>query len=280
MRAAARRLAFGLSTLLGWKRRGFFIPYRYAADLPDPARRGSYRELEPVFAAAEPVFSDLLQGIDHYADALMAIGSEPPPAPRWDQDWFPRLDAAAAYALVRERQPGNIVEVGSGHSTRFLCRAIRDGALHTQVTAIDPAPRAMIDGLQVTLLRRTLQGAGADPFRALNPGDMLFIDSSHILMPGTDVDFLFNRILPGLPSGVLVHIHDVFLPDHYPPDWDWRGYNEQLGVAALLQGGSYRVLWSSHYVATRMAEAVAASLAGRLVLKPGAHEASLWLMKG
>jgi hypothetical protein len=279
MRAAARRLAFGLSTLLGWKRRGFFIPYRYAADLPDPARRGSYTELEPVFAAAEPAFFDLLQRIDHYADALMAIGGEPPPAPRWDQDWFPRLDAAAAYALVRERQPGNIIEVGSGHSTRFLCRAIRDGALHTQVTAIDPAPRAPIEGLKVTLIRRTLQGAGADPFRALNSGDMLFIDSSHILMPGTDVDLLFNSILPGLPSGVVVHIHDVFLPDDYPPDWDWRGYNEQLGVAMLLQGGRYRVLWSSHYAATRMAAAVAASLAGRLVLKPGAHEASLWLMK-
>ena len=279
MRAAARRLAFGLSTLLGWKRRGFFIPYRYAADLPDPARRGSYKELEPVFAAAEPAFSDLLQRMDHYADALTAIGSEPPPAPRWDQDWFPRLDAAAAYALVRERRPGNIVEVGSGHSTRFLCRAIRDGALHTQVTAIDPAPRASIEGMKARLIRRTLQAAGADPFRALNPGDMLVIDSSHILMPGTDVDVLFNRILPGLPSGVLVHIHDVFLPDDYPSDWDWRGYNEQLGVAMLLQGGGYRVLWSSHYAATRMAEAVAASRAGRLMLKPGAHEASLWLMK-
>jgi hypothetical protein len=79
---------------------------------------------------------------------------------------------------------------------------------------------------------------------------------------------------------VLVHIHDVFLPDDYPPDWDWRGYNEQLGVATLLQGGNYMVLWSSHYALTRMAEAVAASLAGRLPLKPGAHEASLWLMKG
>ena len=108
---------------------------------------------------------------------------------------------------------------------------------------------------------------------------MLFIDSSHILMPGTDVDFLFNHVLPALPAGVLVHIHDVFLPDDYPAEWDWRGYNEQLGVAALLQGGGYRLLWASHYVATRMAEAVAASVAGRLELKPGAHEASLWLEK-
>ena len=71
----------------------------------------------------------------------------------------------------------------------------------------------------------------------LAPGDVLSIDSSHILMPGTDVDILLNRVLPALPAGVLVHIHDVFLPDDYPPAWSWRGYNEQLGVAALVQGG-------------------------------------------
>jgi hypothetical protein len=97
-------------------------------------------------------------------------------------------------------------------------------------------------------------------------------------MPGSDVDILFNHVLPALPAGVLVHIHDVFLPDDYPADWEWRGYNEQLGVAALLQGGT-RLLWSSHYAATRMAADVVASVAGRLELKPGAHEASLWLEK-
>ena len=58
-------------------------------------------------------------------------------------------------------------------------------------------------------------------------------------MPGTDVDFLLNRILPALPAGVLVHVHDVFLPDDYPADWEWRGYNEQLGVAALIQGRGF-----------------------------------------
>ena len=106
-----------------------------------------------------------------------------------------------------------------------------------------------------------------------------FIDSSHILMPGTDVDFLLNRVVPALPSGVRLHIHDIFLPDAYPADWEWRGYNEQLGVAALIQGGGFRLLWASHYVATRMAAAVAASAVGALELKAGAHEASLWLMK-
>ena len=75
-----------------------------------------------------------------------------------------------------------------------------------------------------------------------------------------------TRVLPTLPAGVLVHIHDIFLPDDYPAEWEWRGYNEQLAAAALLHGGGYRPIWASHYVATRMAEAVAGSAAGSLEL--------------
>jgi predicted O-methyltransferase YrrM len=279
MRGQARRLAFGLLTLLGLKKRGFFIPYRYADQVPDGARRLSYRALETLFAAAEPAFAGVLEHIDAHAGALAAIGGERPPEPRWNQDWFPRLDGAAAYVLVREVRPRRIVEVGSGHSTRFMARAIRDAGLETEITAIDPAPRADIDGLGVTMIRRTLQEAGTEPFVRLAAGDVLFIDSSHILMPGTDVDILINHVLPALPAGVLIHIHDVFLPDGYPSDWDWRAYNEQLGVAALMQGGSYQLIWSSHYAATRLADAVAASAAGRLELKEGARETSLWMAK-
>ncbi|MBA3519874.1 MAG: class I SAM-dependent methyltransferase [Rhizobiales bacterium] len=279
MRDEARRLGFGLLTLSGLRRRGFFIPYRYADHVPSRPNRAPYEALEPLFAAAEPAFAALLDRIDAHAGALQAIGGGRPPEPRWRQDWFPRLDAAAAYVLLRDRRPRRIVEVGSGHSTRFLARAIRDAGLATELTAIDPAPRASLDGLGASMIRKTVQEAGVAPFAALAPGDMLFIDSSHILLPGTDVDFLFNRVLPTLPAGVLVHIHDVFLPDDYPPGWDWRGYNEQLGVAALIQGGGFRLLWASRYVATRMADAVASSAAGGLDLMPDAHEASLWLAK-
>ena len=279
MRGPARRLAFCLSTVLGLKRRGFFIPYRYADQLPRHGKQRAYEALEPLFRAAEPAFLDVLARMGFHAAALAAIGEEPPPAPRWRQDWFPRLDGAAAYVLVRDFSPKRIVEVGSGHSTRFMARAIRDGGLRTEITAIDPAPRAAIEATGAALIRRTVQDAGVAPFNALESGDILFIDSSHILMPGTDVDILFNRVLPTLPAGVLMHIHDAFLPDGYPSDWRWRGYNEQLGVAALLQGAGFRLLWASHYTATRMADAVQASVAARIELPAGARESSLWLTK-
>jgi len=85
---------------------------------------------------------NVLGWIEDLAPELEAIGADRPPQPRWDQDWFPRLDAAAAYAIVRKTQPRRIVEVGSGHSTRFLARAVADGKLETEITAIDPQPRA------------------------------------------------------------------------------------------------------------------------------------------
>jgi predicted O-methyltransferase YrrM len=279
IREQARRLLFGLATLFGIKKRGFFIPYRYAGQVPDREGRGEYWALTPLFAAAEPDFLALLARMDAYGEGLAAVGDGPAPAPRWNQDWFPRLDGAAAYVLVRDRKPRRIVEVGSGHSTRFVARAVYDGELDAEITAIDPQPRAAIEGLGAKILRRTVQDAGTEPFEDLEAGDILFIDSSHILMPGTDVDYLFNHVLPVLPPGVLVHVHDIFLPDDYPAEWSWRAYNVQLGVAALLQGGGYRIVWASQYAASRMADAVDASAAGTLPLLPGAFESSLWLEK-
>ena len=266
-------------TLSGLTRRGFFIPYRYAAKVAGTGAHPPYHAIEALLRSRENAFRTFLSTIDGFAPELERIGAEAPPAPRWTQDWFPRLDAAAAYALVRSAKPRRIVEVGAGHSTRFVVRAIRDGGLETNVTAIDPAPRADLSHLPVKLVRSTVQEVGDGVFADLEAGDVLMIDSSHILVPGSDVDLLLNRVLPSLPLGTVVHVHDVFLPDDYPRDWAWRGYNEQLGVAPLLFGGAFEVLFSSRYAATRMADAVAATVVGRLPLVEGATESSLWLRK-
>ena len=278
-RAWRRRAGLGLCTVLGLAKRGFFIPYRYAATLPGPGRRDTYGVAETLFEAHRGDFEDVLRSIDGFAEDLSRIGDEPPPAPRWQQSWFPRLDAAAAYAFVRQHRPRRIVEVGSGHSTRFLARAVGDGGLETRITAIDPAPRAPVRQLAIDLRRQVLSEAGSAPFRELEAGDFLMIDSSHILMPGSDVDVLLGHVLPALPMGVFVHVHDIFLPDDYPPDWDWRGYNEQLGVLALMAGGGWTPRFASRYVATRMADAVAGSFLSTLPLPAEALESGLWLEK-
>ena len=268
-RGVWRRWTLGLPTVLGLSRRGFFIPYRHAASLPPAGAAGAYRHIESLFESCRPDFQKRLRDLGDLP--------QQPAGARWDQDWFPRLDAAMAYALVRERRPAKIVEVGSGHSTRFMAVAIAGAGLATRLTAIDPQPRADIAATGALTIRQTVPACGEAPFAALGAGDMLFIDSSHVLMPGSDVDFLINRILPRLPPGALVHIHDIFLPDDYPPGWAWRGYNEQLAVAALLAGARWRVIFASHFAATRMAADVAASAAGAIALMPGAFESSLWL---
>ena len=244
-------------------------------------RRGAtaYPAIQELFTTAEERQREFLTNIKKYAEDIEKIGENNPPEPRWDQDWFPRMDAVAAYVMVRERQPRRIIEVGSGHSTRFLARAVRDGALPTRITAVDPGPRAMIDGLDVETVPELVHEVPPELFAELGAGDILFIDSSHILMPGTDVDYLLNSVLPRLPSGVLIHIHDIPLPDPYPEAWTWRGYNEQLGVALLLQGGAYEILFSSRYAVTRLQKSFEETPAAGVSLNEGALETSLWLRK-
>jgi hypothetical protein len=218
----------------------------------------------------------LLRSIEKYAAELEAIGNEPPPAPRWDQDWFPRLDAAAAYAMVRTLRPKRIVEVGSGHSTRFLARAVADGGLETRIIAIDPQPRASLAGLDIDWVQTPVQRVAAFP--ALGADDILFIDSSHQLKPGSDVDFLLNAVLPLLPAGVRVHFHDIFLPDDYPGEWGWRRYNEQAAVASLIEKDLFKVDFASHAAVSRSPAQIGGVLA-RLPLLAGALESSLWLTR-
>jgi hypothetical protein len=271
LRGRWRRLKLGLPTVLGLKPGGWFIPHRYAPLLPPPGAQPPYPAIERLFEAAEADFIAVLDAVDRHAAALESLKS------LFEQSWFPSLDAAVAYALVRERKPQHIIEVGSGHSTRVLSRAL--GGVG-EIVAIDPAPRAdIIDLPGVRVVPSTLQAAPAGVFDGLRAGDALFIDSSHILMPGSDVDILLNRVLPAAPAGVLVHIHDIFLPFDYPPKWGWRAYNEQQGVVPLLATGAYKPLFSSAWAERRLADRIAASVVSRLPRPADALPASLWLEK-
>jgi predicted O-methyltransferase YrrM len=269
LRGRWRRLKLGLPTVLGLKPGGWFIPHRYASLLPQPGAQPPYPAVEALFERNQAAFIAMIDLLDAHAGELEKLG------PLLDQAWFPSLDAAVAYLLVRERKPRRIVEIGSGHSTRILAKA---SAGVGEILAIDPAPRADIAGLPgVTIVPSTLQAAPAALFEGLLPGDMLFIDSSHILMPGSDVDFLFNRVLPRLPAGALVHIHDIYLPFDYPDAWGWRNYNEQQGVAPLLTTGAYAPLFSSVWAERRLQERLARSVVARLKRPADALAASLWL---
>ncbi|HEX4509062.1 MAG TPA: class I SAM-dependent methyltransferase [Burkholderiaceae bacterium] len=271
LRGRWRRLALGLPTVLGLKPRGWFIPHRYTPLLPPPGAQPVYAAIEALFDANAAAFAQMIDLIDRHEEALLGLGR------LLEQAWFPSLDAAAAFALVRERKPARVIEVGSGHSTRLLAKAL---AGCSEIVAIDPAPRADIAGLPgVTVVPSALQATPLDRFDTLQRGDLLFVDSSHILMPGSDVDLLLNRVLPRLPSGVLIHIHDIFLPFDYPAAWGWRNYNEQQGVLPLLTTGAYAAVFSSVWAERRLGERLARSVVSRLPRPADALATSLWLEK-
>lgn len=160
---------------------------------------------------------------------------------------FAGVDAASLYGFVRHLTPALIIEVGCGQSTHVMRRAINDiaptGAGTPRIVCIDPVPRKDISSVADRIIYSSIVGAGDVPFDQLASGDVLFIDGSHYAFGGTDATYLFLEILPRLASGVVVHIHDIFLPYEYPPEFSRRLYNEQYVLAPMiLDDASWQVL--------------------------------------
>lgn len=154
--------------------------------------------------------------------------------PTWDNYWVPGLDAVAIYGFVSLMKPNLFFEVGSGNSTKFAKKAIKDKNLNTKIISIDPFPREEIDEICDVIIRSPLEEVDLEVFDKLNENDILFIDNSHRVLMNSDVTTFFLDILPRLKKGVIVQIHDVFLPYDYPKDWADRFYSEQYMLASIL----------------------------------------------
>ena len=180
-----------------------------------------------------------LDMIARFAEELAKIDRTAADArePSWINGFLPGLDGAALYAFVRTRTPRRYLEVGSGASTKFVARAKRDGSLDTAIVSIDPQPRAEVDALCDHVLRQPLESCSLDVFRELEAGDVVFFDGSHRTFTNSDATVFFLDVLPMLPAGTLVGIHDIYLPDDYPPQWNDRYYSEQYLLAAYLLAG-------------------------------------------
>lgn len=158
--------------------------------------------------------------------------------PFWVNHWIPMLDAISLYGLVALRHPKIYMEVGSGNSTKFVRRAVRDHNLDTKIISIDPVPRAEVDEICDEIIRSPLEDCDPKIFDRLQTGDMLFVDNSHRSFPSSDVTVFFTEVLPLLKSGVIYGLHDIFLPRDYPDGWKKRFYNEQYLLQAYLLGGA------------------------------------------
>ncbi len=195
--------------------------------------------LEHAFAADRPRYRALLERFERDLPALRAIPrhTDDPREARWENEFFAGIDAVALYHFIGERRPAHFFEVGSGHSTRFASRAVRDFGLPTTITSVDPAPRAEIDDLCDAVHRVGLQDITLSAFDELVAGDILLIDGSHVVHMDSDVTVAFTELLPRVPPGVLVGVDDVFLPWDYPDSWVDRWYGEQYLLAVLLLSG-------------------------------------------
>ena len=170
--------------------------------------------------------------------------------PFWSNIWFTGLDAMALYTMLATNKPAQLIEIGSGNSTKFARRAIKDHALPTRIISIDPQPRAEIDALCDEFVRAPLEDSVENLAQRLKAGDILFFDGSHRSFQNSDVTVFFLEVLPRLAAGVIVHIHDIFLPNDYPEQWAARYYSEQYVLAAWLLGGGAgsEILFASAYV--------------------------------
>jgi Methyltransferase domain len=199
-------------------------------------------------------------------------------------DQFPILDIEVYYSMLNHYNPATIVEVGSGFSSLMVAQVNRQlFDEKVNFTCIEPHPRQfLIDGVPgiSELLEKKVQDVDVSWFDRLEENDVLFIDSSHVSKIGSDVNHLIFNILPNLRSGVLIHFHDIFLPDEYPKTWmidEGRHWNEQYIVRAFLQfNDSFKVLWGCAYMVKYHREAVKDVFTRFPALGGGG---SLWLQK-
>ena len=200
--------------------------------------------------------------------------------PFWLNGWFPPLDALALTGMLREHAPRRLVEIGSGVSTKFARRAVARYGLTTRITSVDPTPRNDIDGLCDEVVRQPLETCDAALFQALEPGDIFFLDSSHRSFQGSDVTVFFLEILPRLKPGVIVHIHDIYLPDDYIAGHVKRLWNEQYLLAAALLFGAdrFEILFPSWFVGRdrELRARADASLSHRPTAELDLYGASFW----
>jgi predicted O-methyltransferase YrrM len=169
---------------------------------------------------------------------------------------YESVDAESLYCMVRHYKPKRIIEIGGGFSTRVTSRAIRENVrrdrANCELITIEPMPdkvlKAGIPGLS-TLIEKPVQQVHLDLFESLGSGDILFIDSSHVVSIGNDVIYEYLEILPRLQKGVIVHVHDIFLPSDYPRASVMEAFcfwSEQYLLQAFLTfNSSFEVLWAS-----------------------------------
>lgn len=206
--------------------------------------------------------------------------------PVWNNGFLPGLDMVSIYGMIAENKPKRYIEIGSGNSTKVARKCINDNGLQTEIISIDPFPRAQIDHLADKVIRQPFENLTDNSFIAetLEANDILFIDNSHRVFPNSDGMICFMELLPRLKKGVIVHIHDIYLPYDYPQFMCDRFYNEQYVLAAFVMANPsrYRTLLPNYFVSedTELANILSPLWNLPQMAQVERHGGSYWLQIG
>ncbi len=168
------------------------------------------------------------------------------------------VDAHVYYACLKHFKPGRVIEIGIGNSTLLAASVCRETG--AQLIAIDPHPAPVfLKGVAgvTRLIAGPVQSVDMNILTSLQENDILFIDSSHLMASGSDVQVLFCEVLPELKRGVLVHIHDIELPNMYPQVYydQHLYYNEQFILQAFLAfNHRFEIIWPGNYMMVKYPE--------------------------
>jgi hypothetical protein len=179
--------------------------------------------------------------------------------------------------ILRER-PAIVIEIGSGFSTRVARKAIEHGGLDTKLVVFDPEPRSDVRQIADRWERLPVEASRLAE-HGVPDGALLMIDSSHGVVPGGDGPYLYCRLLPDVPAGTLVHVHDIFLPFDYPDVYRQRGYVEQYLLHALLADSpAWEIVFATYFMSDAHPEAMKGTF-GDGVAEGDFRGASFWMRR-
>ena len=213
-----------------------------------------HKQLYEIIDANRETYRQFLAKAQSYKDRIWTIqdsGKETDSKkPSWNNGYLPGLDIIGLYTMISEYKPKVYVEIGSGNSTKVAHKAKSEQNIDMRIISIDPMPRAEIDVLADTVIREPFENIQYDVLEHLNENDILFVDNSHRILPNSDSMVFYLEVLPRLKKGVIVQIHDIYLPYDYPQFMCDRYYSEQYGLAIYLLANSekYKTILPNYFI--------------------------------
>jgi predicted O-methyltransferase YrrM len=208
-------------------------------DLNDEGQVALVRQLEAYYE--EMPFSKDIEGLRY----------------SFENNFYSYTDGITLYSMMRHFKPKKIVEVGSGHSSALMLDTKEYFNMDTELVFIEPYPDRLHSLLResdkdtCSVIISAVQEVDPAFFSALDAGDILFIDSSHVVKTGSDLHYLIFEVIPSLKKGVVIHFHDIFYPFEYPKKWVFQGrnWNEDYFLRAfLMYNTGFRIIFFAHFL--------------------------------